>query len=132
MMNVEEPLPLRSTGSWRTELSGIVSTSGPAPDGDGFVVVLEGDLDLASAGEVRRRLLQLLTLPINRVVVDLGELTFMDSSGLAALCATRQAAVEQGTELVLHDLPPQARRVMELTDTLALFVLTGGDEPPAD
>lgn len=131
MADAQGAMPFPVPPSWGSEWPGIVTTAGPAPEGDGFVVVLEGDLDLASAGVVRRRLLELLSLPIRRVVVDLDGLTFMDSSGLAALCAARESAVDQGIAFSLLRLPAQARRVMDLTDTLGQFVVESEGATPA-
>ena len=54
--------------------------------GTRLVVVLDGDLDMASAPGALAAIDQLLTEPLpGRVVIDLARVGFLDSSGLAVL-----------------------------------------------
>ena len=48
------------------------------------------------------------------VVVDLSELTFMDSSGIAALAIARNRMEANGDELMLTRPQPSVQRVLEL------------------
>ncbi|MFI7603396.1 STAS domain-containing protein [Actinoplanes sp. NPDC049681] len=52
-----------------------------------------------------------------RVEVDLGAVTFMDSSGINALVQHR----DPGCELVLVEVPPRIRRVLEITALDRIF-----------
>ena len=54
------------------------------PDGV-LVLALAGELDLASLPSVDGQLAELLTRPPQPVVLDLGHLEFLDSSGIAVL-----------------------------------------------
>lgn len=49
------------------------------------------------------------------VVLDLLQLTFIDSSGLGAIHAARRAAIEDGGSLVLCRPTPMVYRVLEIT-----------------
>lgn len=91
------------------------------------VVRLAGELDVVSVGRVRAVLDQLL-LRSGPVVVDLRDLTFIDSAGLGALVrAHRKARVLQG-QLTCVCLPDSQasklfritglHRVLRLSDTL--------------
>lgn len=65
-----------------------------------------------------------------RVVVDLGEVTFMDSAGINALVAAyHRAGPDQ--ELRLVGLRPNVRRVFEITGLLELFRIDPSDGPSA-
>lgn len=55
-----------------------------APDGE-LVVALAGELDLASLPAVASPLDELLSRQPQPVVLELGELSFLDSSGVAVL-----------------------------------------------
>jgi anti-sigma B factor antagonist/stage II sporulation protein AA (anti-sigma F factor antagonist) len=57
-------------------------------------VALHGELDLRYAPALERRLLALLQLPLTEMVVDLTELSFIDSTGLTSLVRARHAADE--------------------------------------
>ncbi len=77
------------------------------------IVRLRGELDVATAPELERALLRPRP-PRQRVVLDLAELRFMDSTGLRILLKTKRAAVEGGWLLVLRSVPPNIRRLLEL------------------
>jgi anti-sigma B factor antagonist len=52
---------------------------------DGLVIALAGELDLASLPAVAGPMDDVLSRPAQPVVLDLGGLTFLDSSGVALL-----------------------------------------------
>jgi anti-sigma B factor antagonist len=87
------------------------------------VVVLDGELDLASAPQLQRELLALCALPVHVISLDLGALTFMDSSGLNVLNRVRVAADDHGIKLTLGDVRDQVRRVLEVTNMTELFTI---------
>jgi anti-sigma B factor antagonist len=82
------------------------------------VIVLGGELDLAAAASMRR-LIGAADRP--GLVLDLTEVTFMDSSALRELLQARMAVAARGGRLVLAALPQPVRRLLEMTGTLALF-----------
>jgi anti-sigma B factor antagonist len=51
-----------------------------------------------------------------RIVVDLGEVTFIDSSGLGALIAGLKTARQAGGDLRIADIPEQVMTVLRLTN----------------
>jgi anti-sigma B factor antagonist len=96
-------------------------------DPEGVVVAVSGELDLASSPELRRRVMQLLSLPVRAITLDLAAVTFMDSSGLAALITARDEARQRHIDFRLASVPAQARMVMELTDTADVLGVVSGD-----
>jgi anti-sigma B factor antagonist len=90
--------------------------------GRGVVVGVHGELDMATAPELRRGLIDLIENQGNRsVVVDLRGVRFFGSSGLAVLVeADRRLRDVHGT-FVLADPPPMARRVLELTSLVEVL-----------
>jgi anti-anti-sigma factor len=48
------------------------------------------------------------------VVVDLSQVTFMDSSGIAALVLAKDRMAEDGNELVLTRPTPMVKRTLEI------------------
>jgi anti-sigma B factor antagonist len=65
-----------------------------------------------------------------RVVVDLSEVTFMDSAGINALVAAYHR-VGPDSELRLVGLRPNVRRVFEITGLLELIRVEPSDDPSA-
>ena len=58
-----------------------------------------GELDLATAPELEERVLEALREGGRQVVVDLRELSFMDSTGVRTIVAAHQTAEQSGCEL---------------------------------
>ncbi len=66
---------------------------------------------------------------LNRVVhidVDLGEVTFLDSVGVAFLLRLHKIAVRSGHDLAVTGVHPRVLKVLQITGTTALL---GIDEP---
>jgi anti-anti-sigma factor len=85
-----------------------------AGSGGERVIRLHGELDIDTVPELERALLQ--SRPAEqRVVLDLSELQFMDSTGLRVLLRARAAAEEGRWELLMRDVPPNIRRLFDMT-----------------
>jgi anti-anti-sigma factor len=82
------------------------------------VLVLEGELDLASAPELRRHLDD---FDGDGLVVSFKRTTFIDSAVLKELLRARVELTERGVRLVLAAVPAPVRRLMDLTRTSELF-----------
>jgi anti-anti-sigma factor len=92
-------------------------------DVSGTVVhlTLAGDLDISSAPLVEARISEIRPLRA-RLVVDVSELLFVDSSGLRALTAARHAAVEDvGLPVTLVGCRDSLRRLLEMTGLIEAF-----------
>jgi len=88
------------------------------------VAQVGGELDMSSAPELEHVLGSLLVGPLpRRLVLDLTELQFLGSHGIAALIRLHnQTATAAGPDtLRLVGLRPPVLRVLTLTGTLALF-----------
>jgi anti-sigma B factor antagonist len=97
-----------------------------APDGfrchiviepDRARIVLVGELDLATAPRLAEALRTLTT----HVVVDLRQLTFIDSTGLQLLLRGNEAARRRELRFGLIAGPPAVQRIFELTGTHTVF-----------
>ena len=60
-----------------------------------------------------------------RLILDLGELTYMDSSGLGALVALYISAKTAKCEFQLLNLSPRMRELLSMTNLLSLFEACG-------
>jgi anti-anti-sigma factor len=85
-----------------------------APDG-AVIVILAGDLDIASAPAARERLLSLLRPGACRLVIDMSAVRYTDASGLAVLVSTKRRAILLGGELRLAALQPEVAEVLTAT-----------------
>jgi anti-anti-sigma factor len=86
--------------------------------GGAVVVRLEGELDLAASGSLRAHVDAAAGSPL---VLDLGRVTFVDSSAVRDLVRARLDVAARGDRLVLAAVPPVVMRILELTRTATLF-----------
>jgi anti-sigma B factor antagonist len=77
-------------------------------------VLVVGELDLASSEKLDRALTQALT-DADEVVLDLSEVSFIDSTGLSTILSGVSTSQLNGGKLTISSsLPPQARKLFEL------------------
>jgi anti-anti-sigma factor len=93
------------------------------------VVILAGEIDVNTVGTLRRS----LELLHGRVLVDLYAVSFMDSSGVAALVAARKRLIAIGGSLQLRSPQHQAGAELEFIGLgdLMLEHQPGADRPAA-
>ncbi len=92
--------------------------------GDRAVVVTRGEVDLDTATELHRQTSAVLALPVAGMTVDLGYVTFIDSSGVNALLQAQKAADEHGIAFRLDAVPRQAHVVLDVLGLLDRFGLS--------
>jgi len=88
------------------------------------VVLFKGEIDLESSPAAREVLLQCFDKKQN-VVVDLSEVTYIDSSGVASLVEALQASKKNGSRFSLAAVSEPTRRVLELARLDKVFTLFG-------
>ena len=94
-------------------------------DGDWMVVYLQGEVDLASAPQVRRGIYELIDQGHHRIAVDLTAVDFMDSTGLGVLIGALKRLREADGALVLAGIRPAVSRVFEITGLDRIFTIHG-------
>ena len=78
-------------------------------------LVLEGELDIASAPILEEAITGLCENDISSIVLDLTQLTFMDSTGLRAILAADKLCNGNGHALSLAGANGAVQRLFELT-----------------
>jgi anti-anti-sigma factor len=91
------------------------------PEHLGIRLSVHGYLDLDTSPRLGHRIRKALTLPVDRVAIDLHDVEFVDSSGLNVLNDARLAASRRDMALVLVSPPPCIRRLLDLTAMTDLF-----------
>jgi anti-sigma B factor antagonist len=88
-------------------------------------LTVRGELDLATAPVLQREAMAALALPLHGLVIDFSGVTFLDSSGIAALIAARRAAIERGVTFALVSVSRSGRLTLELAGLSELFGIDG-------
>ncbi len=81
---------------------------------DVALVVLRGELDFASGESLSSALADLVARHPSRVVVDLAELEFIDSSGVKMLLAAAKVIEADGRSMILAAPKLSVRRALEI------------------
>jgi anti-anti-sigma factor len=99
-----------------------------ARDGDTATLVLVGEFDLATLRAARAGLEEARRNGARRIVVDLRDLTFIDSTGIAFLIAARRDDPDDRLSFIPSE-SLAVRRVLGITGVDELFGGTGGVDP---
>lgn len=86
-----------------------------------MVISVVGELDFHTAPDLRREILAALNEGACKLVLDLGEMEFIDSSGLSVIIAAFKRCQERGGELILRSLTERTRRVLEVSGLNRVF-----------
>lgn len=92
------------------------------------VLKIKGDVDLYSSPQVRKKILTLLSKASKNLIVDLKEVTYMDSSGVATLVEALQLTNRKNGKLRLCNLGPTICDVFELSRLDKVFDIFQDEE----
>lgn len=82
-------------------------------DTDPIVISPSGEIDLASSPALRESITSALaSSPSNRLVIDLADVTFMDSSGLTCLAFAHQQMHERDGKVEVHNVSASVRKLI--------------------
>ena len=93
--------------------------------GDIDVVTLPERLVMANAAEIRKQLQQRISTGRKLLILDFGESSFVDSSGLSVIVSALKAVNKIGGEVVLLNLTDGVRALIELTRMHEVFEIFG-------
>lgn len=97
--------------------------------GNTVVVEVSGQIDLANSTQVRKVLLrEIKENRAARVAVNLSQVSYIDSSGVASLVEGLKAARDAGSRLMLIGVVGSPREVLKLSHLLKLFELYDTEE----
>lgn len=97
---------------------------------DGAQRRVSGELTLATAGQFARGLAEAERSRPALLVLDLRDVRFIDSTGLAALVAAHKRSARDRRRLILVVAPGTIQRLLELTG-LSREIETAAEPPPA-
>ena len=93
-------------------------------EGDAVLVTVRGEIDLHNSPELRGTLLDLLNrLKPKRLVLNLEQVPYMDSSAIAVLVEALQKIRKSGGRIFLTDLQPRVKGLLEIARLDSIFVV---------
>jgi anti-sigma B factor antagonist len=97
--------------------------------GDVILLPLKGEIDLHNSPELRRVLLDLLKQHNpKRLVLNVADVPYMDSSAIAVLVEALQKLRKSGGKVYLTNLQPRVQGLLEIARLDTVFQLVKDDE----
>ena len=96
-------------------------------DGDRRVIRLEGELDLAHAGELDAELKRVEASDAREIVVDLSGLTFIDSTGVRTLLMAEARSRSDSNRLSILRAPDSVHRVFVICGVDGILPFSAAD-----
>jgi anti-sigma B factor antagonist len=78
------------------------------------VIALEGEIDLNESPRVRETLQPMIDARTPRIIVDMAEVTYIDSSGLALFIEALQRTQAYGGQFRICGLRPTVRAIFDI------------------
>lgn len=97
-------------------------------DASTYVIALRGELDVATVPALDEPLHEAIAEGKRGVAIDLGELTFLDSTGLMVLLNGLRRLTREGGRLVIACHNPTVLRLFEITGTDRTFTIVDSRE----
>lgn len=92
--------------------------------GEDIVAEVKGDVDLKNSPDLRQALIHLIKDRIPpRLILDLGAVTYMDSSAIAVLVEMLQKTRKAGGKVYLVKVQPRVKGLLEIARLDTIFVI---------
>ena len=95
----------------------------------GEIVSISGRVAIDTSSRMRDRLADALRLKPDAVTIDLSQVDYMDTSGLATLIEAMRLARQQKTELLLRGVQEQPRYLLKVSDLDHVFPIEEDAKP---
>lgn len=92
------------------------------------ILKITGDVDLYSSPRVRKQVVSLVSKQNKNLLVDLADVTYMDSSGVATLVEALQLTRKLGGKLRLFNLGTTVRDVFDLSRLDKVFDICDNEQ----
>jgi len=92
------------------------------------IVDVAGDIDLSHSVDFQQQLLTLLDQKPQRIVVNLAQVPYMDSSGVASLVKVLSRARKINATLFLVGLTARVKSLFEITRLDSVFSIKGTEQ----
>jgi anti-sigma B factor antagonist len=98
-------------------------------EGDALLATVRGEIDLHNSPELRTALLDLLTRANpKKLILNLSQVPYMDSSAIAVLVEMLQKLRRAGGKICLTNLQPRVKGLLEIARLDSIFMLVATEE----
>jgi anti-sigma B factor antagonist len=98
-------------------------------NGDDVIAVLRGEIDLHNSPGVRTSLLKILDeRKPKKLILNLADVPYMDSSAIAVLVEALQKMRKASGKIYLTNLQPRVKGLLEIARLDSIFVVAASEE----
>ena len=90
---------------------------------DAVIIKPQGEIDLHSSPQLRAILQEKIKEGPREVLIDLGGVNYMDSSGLATLVEAFQAIKKEGKIMAIYGLTDTVKNILSITRLDEIFLI---------
>ena len=87
-----------------------------------------GEITFSTSPDLRNQLLKLIDQKINKIVMDMKEITYIDSSGMATLVEILQKIKAINGQLKLSQVPDKIKEILEMVRLKDIFEIYESEE----
>jgi anti-sigma B factor antagonist len=91
---------------------------------DIYIIDILGELDLYNSYKLKELLMKMLEKKIERFVINLDEVEYIDSSGIGALIYISSTLKKLDHKLAITNIHGSVKKVIELTKLMGFFPVT--------
>lgn len=96
---------------------------------DVLIIRLQGELDHHAAENLREQIEQHMeSQPIQHILLNLKELSFMDSSGLGVMLGRYKRVSQLGGEMIVCSISPEVQRLFKLSGLFKILKTVDSEE----
>ncbi|MDY0396520.1 anti-sigma F factor antagonist [Virgibacillus halophilus] len=96
---------------------------------DVLVVRLDGELDHHESEKLRQDWKEMIEEnPIKHIILNLGSVTFMDSSGLGVVLGRYKEVLQLGGEMVVCSISPAVKRLFDMSGMFKILRLEENEQ----
>lgn len=95
---------------------------------DVYIVDISGEMDLYNSHKLKELIAKMLERQVRRVVLNLEDVGYIDSSGIGALIYICSTVKKNNTKLYITNVHGSVKKVIELTKLMGFFPITNSLE----
>jgi anti-sigma B factor antagonist len=96
------------------------------------IVMLSGEMDVHTSARLRDAVLALLDKGADKIVINLNNVEYVDSTGLGTMVGILKRMTEQNCKLCLVSSNPLINKVFDITGLTKIFTIKATDREAVD
>ena len=93
-----------------------------------YIIDVSGEMDLYNSYKLKELVMKMIERQIKRMIINLEEVDYIDSSGIGALIYICSTVKKIGLRLYITNIHGSAKKVIELTKLMGYFPITNSLE----